>query len=124
MQQHRNVQSVCVAIAVAMGVQEHFFFMQPQPVDDVEANILNTSVRDNDQPLVYCKLPDDIAERHTLLMDPILSSGYTVVRAIETLLVRCETPQSLPRSCFEMGWPMLVFPCEMLHMHGLSIKSY
>lgn len=61
---------------------------QPQPVDDVEANIRNTSAKPDELPLVYCKLPEDIAERHVLLMDPILSSGYTIVRAIEALLDR------------------------------------
>lgn len=55
----------------------------------MEANVQGTSVQQDEQhPLVYFKLPDDIADRHVLVMDPILSSGYTVVRAIETLLVR------------------------------------
>lgn len=62
--------------------------MQPQPVDDAEANIQNTTLQANRQPLLYCKLPSDVANRHCLLMDSILSSGYTVVRAIEMLLVR------------------------------------
>lgn len=60
----------------------------PQPVDDVDANLQSTSVQHDEHPLVYYKLPDDIADRHVLVLDPILSSGYTVVRAIETLLVR------------------------------------
>lgn len=67
--------------------------LQPQPVDDAEANIQNTNLQEDQQPLLYCKLPDDVANRHCLLMDSILSSGYTVVRAIEVLLV------SLQRSC-------------------------
>ena len=60
----------------------------PQPVDDVDANLQSTSVQQDEHPLVYYKLPDDIAARHVRVLDPILSSGYTVVRAIETLLVR------------------------------------
>lgn len=72
--------------------------VQPQPVDDAEANILNTNLQAERQPLMYCKLPDDVANRHCLLMDSILSSGYTVVRAIEYLLVR-----SSPSSCNPIG---------------------
>lgn len=62
--------------------------VQPQPVDDAQANILNTNVQAGNHPMLYCKLPSDVANRHCLLMDSILSSGYTVVRAIEVLLVR------------------------------------
>lgn len=35
--------------------------------------------------LVYEKLPHDIAERHVLLMDPILATGKTVCSAMEVL---------------------------------------
>ena len=35
--------------------------------------------------MLYEKLPYDIAERHVLLMDPILASGNTVAAAIEAL---------------------------------------
>mmetsp|Transcript_88471 Transcript_88471/g.245720 ORF Transcript_88471/g.245720 Transcript_88471/m.245720 type:complete len:474 (+) Transcript_88471:68-1489(+) len=40
---------------------------------------------DNGQTLAYEKLPHDIAERHVLLMDPILATGGSAVRAIEVL---------------------------------------
>ena len=33
--------------------------------------------------MLYEKLPFDIAERHVLLMDPILASGNTCAAAIE-----------------------------------------
>ena len=36
--------------------------------------------------MVYEKLPADIASRHVLLMDPILSTGHTTVKVIEALL--------------------------------------
>lgn len=38
------------------------------------------------QDLIYEKLPADIAERHVLLMDPILSTGNTACRAIQVLM--------------------------------------
>mmetsp|Transcript_50052 Transcript_50052/g.160131 ORF Transcript_50052/g.160131 Transcript_50052/m.160131 type:complete len:475 (-) Transcript_50052:102-1526(-) len=41
---------------------------------------------DNGQDLVYEKLPHDISERHVLLMDPILATGNSVLRAIEMLV--------------------------------------
>mmetsp|Transcript_63594 Transcript_63594/g.196932 ORF Transcript_63594/g.196932 Transcript_63594/m.196932 type:complete len:478 (+) Transcript_63594:53-1486(+) len=40
---------------------------------------------DNGQVLAYEKLPHDIAERDVLLMDPILATGNSAVRAIELL---------------------------------------
>lgn len=36
-----------------------------------------------EKELIYEKLPADIAERHVLLMDPILATGNSAVRAIE-----------------------------------------
>jgi hypothetical protein len=39
--------------------------------------------------LIYEKLPHDIAERHVLLMDPILGTGNTVVRSIHVRLTLC-----------------------------------
>ena len=33
--------------------------------------------------VLYEKLPADIAQRHVLLMDPILSTGHTTVQVIE-----------------------------------------
>ncbi|MED6207391.1 Uridine kinase-like protein 1, chloroplastic [Stylosanthes scabra] len=36
--------------------------------------------------LIYEKLPNDISERHVLLMDPVLSTGNTASQAIELLI--------------------------------------
>lgn len=36
-----------------------------------------------EQELIYEKLPGDIAERHVLLMDPILATGKSAGRAIQ-----------------------------------------
>jgi uracil phosphoribosyltransferase len=36
--------------------------------------------------LFYKKLPDDIAERHVLLLDPMLATGGSILKAIEVLL--------------------------------------
>ena len=41
-----------------------------------------------EQELIYEKLPRDIADRHVLLMDPILGSGNSASRAIKVLLDR------------------------------------
>ncbi|KAL3148873.1 Uridine kinase-like protein 1, chloroplastic [Trebouxia sp. C0010 RCD-2024] len=50
--------------------------------------ILVHRVRDQlvEQELIYEKLPKDIAERHVLLMDPILATGNSAARAIQVLL--------------------------------------
>jgi len=40
---------------------------------------------DQGEELAYEKLPHDIAQRHVLLMDPILATGGSIVRAIEVL---------------------------------------
>ena len=36
-----------------------------------------------EQELIYEKLPADIAERHVLLLDPILATGNSAARAIQ-----------------------------------------
>ena len=36
-----------------------------------------------DKELIYEKLPADIAERHVMLMDPILATGNSAVKAIQ-----------------------------------------
>ncbi|MET7289572.1 uracil phosphoribosyltransferase [Streptomyces sp. NPDC005573] len=38
--------------------------------------------------LFYTKLPDDIADRHVLLLDPMLATGGTALAAIDVLLER------------------------------------
>ncbi|CAA6661549.1 unnamed protein product [Spirodela intermedia] len=41
---------------------------------------------DNGQQLIYHNLPSDIAERHVLLLDPILGTGNSAVQAISLLM--------------------------------------
>jgi len=41
---------------------------------------------DNGQQLIYQNLPKDIANRHVLLLDPILGTGNSAVQAISLLL--------------------------------------
>ncbi|OWM85901.1 hypothetical protein CDL15_Pgr012151 [Punica granatum] len=48
---------------------------------------------DNGQQLIYEKLPTDIADRHVLLLDPILGTGNSAVQAI-SLLIRKGVPES------------------------------
>ncbi|CAI5528724.1 unnamed protein product [Closterium sp. Naga37s-1] len=46
--------------------------------------------RDGDfgKQLIYEKLPRDIAQRHVMLLDPVLASGRSAIKAIELLLHR------------------------------------
>ncbi|CAI0391276.1 unnamed protein product [Linum tenue] len=48
---------------------------------------------DNGQNLIYEKLPKDIADRHVLLLDPILGTGNSAVQAI-SLLIRKGVPEA------------------------------
>ncbi|KAE9614722.1 hypothetical protein Lal_00036132 [Lupinus albus] len=48
---------------------------------------------DNGQQLIYEKLPNDISDRHVLLLDPILGTGNSAVEAI-SLLLRKGVPES------------------------------
>ncbi|KAG8365180.1 hypothetical protein BUALT_Bualt18G0077500 [Buddleja alternifolia] len=48
---------------------------------------------DNSQQLIYEKLPQDISDRHVLLLDPILGTGNSAVQAI-SLLVKKGVPES------------------------------
>ncbi|KAI3940205.1 hypothetical protein MKW92_040109 [Papaver armeniacum] len=47
---------------------------------------------DNGQQLIYEKLPNDISDRHVLLLDPILGTGNSAVEAI-SLLIRKGVPE-------------------------------
>ena len=51
-----------------------------------------------DKELIYEKLPADIAERHVLLMDPILATGNSAVRAIQVGMVSAWTSQHRERA--------------------------
>lgn len=60
---------------------------RPTSADLRHANgtVAGGRVGDNlvEQELIYEKLPADIAERHVLLMDPILATGNSAARAIQ-----------------------------------------
>ncbi|XP_072998622.1 uridine/cytidine kinase UKL1, chloroplastic-like isoform X2 [Typha latifolia] len=43
---------------------------------------------DNGKQLIYQKLPNDISERHVLLLDPVLGTGNSANQAIELLIQR------------------------------------
>jgi uridine kinase len=61
----------------------------PPPPTANGANGHGSSTNNNGGNLViYEKLPRDIAERHVLLMDPVLTTGHTATKAVETLLAR------------------------------------
>ena len=47
-----------------------------------------------EQELIYEKLPADIAERHVLLLDPILATGNSAARAIQA-----RHPPLAPKRC-------------------------
>ena len=36
-----------------------------------------------DEELIYEKLPVDVAERHVLLLDPVLATGTSAARAVQ-----------------------------------------
>ncbi|KAK8937177.1 hypothetical protein KSP39_PZI012458 [Platanthera zijinensis] len=48
---------------------------------------------DNGKQLIYQKLPNDISERHVLLLDPVLATGNSANQAIE-LLIRKGVPEN------------------------------
>ncbi|KAK4483220.1 hypothetical protein RD792_010402 [Penstemon davidsonii] len=48
---------------------------------------------DNGKQLIYEKLPNDISERHVLLLDPVLATGNSANQAIE-LLIQKGVPES------------------------------
>ncbi|GMJ11590.1 uridine/cytidine kinase 3, uridine kinase-like 3 [Hibiscus trionum] len=55
--------------------------------------LIHREGEDNGQQLIYEKLPQDISERHVLLLDPILGTGNTAVQAI-SLLIKKGVPES------------------------------
>ena len=52
------------------------------------------------EPVEYfCKLPDDLAERDILLLDPMLATGGSVIAAIEALKRRGAKPEQIKFLC-------------------------
>ncbi|MEW5300765.1 MAG: hypothetical protein WDW36_003672 [Sanguina aurantia] len=48
--------------------------------------LVQKSAQDQSADIIYEKLPSDVADRHVLLLDPILCTGRTACKAIEVLL--------------------------------------
>ncbi|KAK9820353.1 hypothetical protein WJX72_009364 [[Myrmecia] bisecta] len=65
----------------------HRELLRPDKLNDSQLRA-SRRVGDNlvEQELIYEKLPGDIAERHVLLLDPILATGNSAARAIQVLL--------------------------------------
>ena len=59
-----------------------------------------------EQELIYEKLPADIAERHVLLLDPILATGNSAARAIQARhqLQALKRAQMTASQCARMFW--------------------
>ena len=59
-----------------------------------------------EQELIYEKLPADIAERHVLLLDPILATGNSAARAIQERhqLRAQQRAQMIASECSDSRW--------------------
>jgi uracil phosphoribosyltransferase len=52
------------------------------------------------EPVEYfCKMPDDLAERDILLLDPMLATGGSVIASIEALMRRGAKPEQIKFLC-------------------------
>ncbi|XP_049375781.1 uridine kinase-like protein 3 isoform X1 [Solanum verrucosum] len=77
---------------------------------------------DNGQQLIYEKLPLDIAERHVLLLDPILGTGNSAVQAI-SLLLKKGVPESNILFLNLISVSSLNYPVQALHSFQLSATT-
>ncbi|MDR1271650.1 MAG: uracil phosphoribosyltransferase [Clostridiales Family XIII bacterium] len=57
----------------------------------------------------YCKLPDDIANRHIIVLDPMLATGYSAVEAINLIK--------------ERGGKRISFCCIIAAPEGIDVLS-
>lgn len=73
--------------------EAHAAFMRRSASQDFSAVSSSESMSEE---LVYEKLPKDIAERHVLLMDPILATGHSAERAINVSMVELLLHWCLP----------------------------
>lgn len=87
-----------------------------------------------EQELIYEKLPGDIAERHVLLMDPILATGNSAGRAIQvryqaavlSMLTQQNAQPLVPllvvfRSrCHSLACASLAVLCQQLHQQSTA----
>ncbi|KNC51448.1 uracil phosphoribosyltransferase [Thecamonas trahens ATCC 50062] len=48
--------------------------------------LIQKNTEENSRDLIYARLPEDVSSRKVLLMDPVASSGRTIIRAMKVLL--------------------------------------
>lgn len=68
-----------------------------------------------EKELIYEKLPADIAERHVLVMDPILATGNSAIKAIQV---------SIPTFHLRTQWicRLIVASCRLLALSSPSLQ--
>jgi uracil phosphoribosyltransferase len=84
----------------------------------------------------YCKLPQDIAERDVLIVDPMLATGGSAAAAVEflrkrgaraiKLLVLIAAPEGIRRVVEECGQDVRIFTCAVdshLNDHGYIVPG-
>jgi uracil phosphoribosyltransferase len=84
----------------------------------------------------YCKLPQDIAERDVLIVDPMLATGGSAAAAVEflrkrgaraiKLLVLIAAPEGIRRVVEECGEDVHIFTCAVdshLNDHGYIVPG-
>ncbi|URE22260.1 uridine kinase [Musa troglodytarum] len=78
---------------------------------------------DNGQQLIYHNLPNDIAYRNVLLLDPILGTGNTAVQAISLLLQKGAQESNIiflnlisVSLVISVFYSLINFICSMCHM--------
>ena len=82
------------------------------------------NIHDCEEELIYEKLPKDIAERHVLLLDPILATGNSAARAIQArpqrrqpCLAACSALCLLSHQRLHTSWPVSVSRAELPGLH-------
>ncbi|GJQ08978.1 hypothetical protein GpartN1_g769.t1 [Galdieria partita] len=82
----------------------------------------------SDRKVIYCKLPSELSQKHVFLLDPILGTGKTAVKAVEELLRRgCIESHIIilslvassegVRSCFEHFPQLKLVTSAIDHLH-------
>jgi len=73
----------------------------------------------------YCKLPDDIAERDVLIVDPMLATGGSAAAAIELLREKgAKHIDLLVIIAAPEGIEEIIRTCEDVHIYTCSIDSH
>jgi uracil phosphoribosyltransferase len=84
----------------------------------------------------YCKLPQDVAERDILIVDPMLATGGSAAASVEflrlrgarniRLLVLIASPEGIERVVRECGEDVLIYTCAIddhLNDHGYIVPG-